>query len=106
MESKEFISDIQHPRVNTSDPGAEYEEGMFSTPWSKTITGLHNEDLNAKRLAFHAGPCWIKILVADRVAGSIIGKAGKVITEIEHSTGCIMKLSPGTSRLFACCLPS
>ncbi len=57
--------------------------------------GPHVDDLNAKRMAFHAGPCWLKLLVADRVAGSIIGKGGKVITEIEASTGCVMKLSPG-----------
>ena len=60
------------------------------------IISPNSEDLNAKRLAFHSGPCWIKLLVADRVAGSIIGKGGRVITEIEQICGCIMKLSPST----------
>lgn len=63
--------------------------------WSKPSYGPSSDDLNAKRLAFHSGPCWLKLLVVDRVAGSIIGKGGKVITEIEQSCNCIMKLSPG-----------
>jgi transcription antitermination factor NusA-like protein len=57
--------------------------------------GPLTEDLNAKRLAFHSGPCWLKLLVPDRVAGSIIGKGGKVISDIEATSGCVMKLSPG-----------
>lgn len=69
-------------------------DGEFNLSFSRTSGGPNHEDLNAKRLAFHAGPCWIKLLVADRVAGSIIGKGGRVITEIEQVCGCIMKLSP------------
>ena len=78
---EEFIEDILDP-----------------SHWLKPALGPNSEDLNAKRLAFHAGPCWLKLLVVDRVAGSIIGKGGKVITEIEQSCNCIMKLSPGTSH--------
>jgi RNA-binding protein Nova len=66
-------------------------------PFAWTVAPSLGEDLNAKRLAFHAGPCWFKVLVADKVAGSIIGKAGRVITDIEKRCGCIMKLSPGNS---------
>lgn len=75
-----------------------HDSEIYETNWMKPALGPHSEDLNAKRIAFHAGPCWLKILVADRVAGSIIGKGGKVITEIETTTGCIMKLSPGMWR--------
>jgi transcription antitermination factor NusA-like protein len=80
--------------LNPEDSSFEGEH-FFGSSWLKPALGPHSEDLNAKRLAFHAGPCWLKLLVADRVAGSIIGKGGKVITEIENSCGCIMKLSPG-----------
>ena len=82
--------------VSPSIQELSYEnEQFYSSNWLKPAFGPHSEDLNAKRLAFHAGPCWLKLLVADRVAGSIIGKGGKVITEIENNCGCIMKLSPG-----------
>lgn len=67
----------------------------ISAEWSSTLPVPDTDDLNAKRIAFHAGPSWIKLLVADKVAGSIIGKSGKVITEIERTCNCIMKLSPG-----------
>ncbi len=104
MESKEFISDPHKQELEREETHPVYEEDLYTSPWSKASIGPHSEDLNAKRLAFHAGPCWVKILVADRVAGSIIGKGGKVITEIEHSTGCIMKLSPGTFFVSVDCL--
>ena len=61
----------------------------------RAVLGPNNEDLAAKRELFNAGPCWVKMLVTDKVAGSIIGKAGSVITDLERSTGCIIKLSPG-----------
>lgn len=78
--------------------GSHNPESLYPAAWLKPTLGPHSEDLNAKRLAFHAGPCWLKLLVADRVAGSIIGKGGKVITEIENNCQCIMKLSPGMNR--------
>lgn len=76
------------------DRGEDVNVEGLGVPFSRTIVGPNSEDLNAKRLAFHSGPCWIKLLVADRVAGSIIGKGGRVITEIEQLCDCIMKLSP------------
>ncbi|CEM36356.1 unnamed protein product [Vitrella brassicaformis CCMP3155] len=42
------------------------------------------------------GPCYLKMLVNNLVAGSIIGKSGAVIAEIEETTGVIMKLSPSS----------
>ena len=104
MEAQEFGRDTQRGDVSQATEHRAYEHEMFSSSWLKPALGPHSEDLNAKRLAFHAGPCWIKILVADRVAGSVIGKGGKVITDIENSTGCIMKLSPGTFRSPHFCL--
>ena len=74
------------PGIRSSDIAAK---------WTDAPQVPDTDDLNAKRIAFHAGPCWIKLLVADKVAGSIIGKSGKVITEIERTCNCIMKLSPG-----------
>ena len=71
------------------------EDIVITSNWLKPAFGPNSEDLNAKRLAFHAGPSWLKLLVVDRVAGSIIGKGGKVITDIERTCNCIMKLSPG-----------
>lgn len=40
------------------------------------------------------GPCYLKMLVSNLVAGSIIGKNGAVINTIENKTGASMKLSP------------
>ena len=76
-------------------PSSISDEFINEGEWGRPSYGPSSDDLNAKRLAFHAGPCWLKLLVVDRVAGSIIGKGGKVITEIEQSCNCIMKLSPG-----------
>lgn len=47
----------------------------------------------AKRVAFQ-GPCYLKVLVNNLVAGAIIGKNGAVIAQIEQQTGCALKLSP------------
>lgn len=47
----------------------------------------------AKRVAFQ-GPCYLKVLVNNLVAGAIIGKSGSVIAQIEQQTGCALKLSP------------
>eukprot|EP00922_Rhytidocystis_sp_ex-Travisia-forbesii_P054986 GHVS01081447.1.p1 GENE.GHVS01081447.1~~GHVS01081447.1.p1 ORF type:complete len:379 (+),score=74.34 GHVS01081447.1:254-1390(+) len=41
------------------------------------------------------GPCFVKVLVNNVVAGSIIGKSGSVIHHIESETGSSLKLSPG-----------
>lgn len=95
MEPADNISDVQIHDLPLVESQLGYDQEFYTTNWLKPAFGPHSEDLNAKRMAFHAGPCWLKILVADRVAGSIIGKGGKVITEIETSSGCIMKLSPG-----------
>lgn len=46
-----------------------------------------------KRVAFQ-GPCYLKVLVNNVVAGAIIGKNGTVIAQIEQQTGCALKLSP------------
>jgi RNA-binding protein Nova len=59
------------------------------------MTGPNNEDLTAKREAFNTGPCWAKLLVSDKVAGSVIGKGGAVISDLEKATDTIIKLSPG-----------
>lgn len=56
-----------------------------------------------KRTAFQ-GPCYLKVLVDNFVAGAIIGKSGTVIASIEQNTGCALKLShsgahyPGTDE--------
>ena len=100
MEPKQPIKDTHEAEYTIDDPRMGYDQEFYTSNWLKPNVGPHSEDLNAKRLAFHAGPCWLKILVADRVAGSIIGKGGKVITDIETSSGCIMKLSPGTCIVY------
>ncbi|KAL8440723.1 hypothetical protein Emag_007790 [Eimeria magna] len=46
-----------------------------------------------KRVPFQ-GPCYLKVLVNNLVAGAIIGKSGAVISQIEQQTGCALKLSP------------
>ncbi|KAL8450234.1 hypothetical protein Emed_002630 [Eimeria media] len=46
-----------------------------------------------KRVPFQ-GPCYLKVLVNNLVAGAIIGKSGAVIAQIEQQTGCALKLSP------------
>jgi RNA-binding protein Nova len=50
------------------------------------------------------GPCFIKLLVQDRLAGVIIGKGGSGIADLEQATGATMRLSgsrvyfPGTTE--------
>lgn len=50
------------------------------------------------------GPCYLKMLVNNMVAGSIIGKNGAVIASIENNSGAVLKLSspnvhfPGTQE--------
>jgi RNA-binding protein Nova len=68
---------------------------MSQTPKRRLLTGPNNEDLAAKREAFNSGPCWAKLLVSDKVAGSVIGKGGTVISDLEKATTTIIKLSPG-----------
>lgn len=98
FEMQSFIENTDVAIIHSleqSESAIDYQPEFYTSTWLKPALGPHSEDLNAKRMAFHAGPCWLKILVADRVAGSIIGKGGKVITDIETACGCIMKLSPG-----------
>ena len=55
------------------------------------------------------GPCFLKLLVPDRMAGVIIGKGGSGIAELEQDTGASMRLSgsriyfPGTSERVMVC---
>ena len=55
------------------------------------------------------GPCFLKLLVPDRMAGVIIGKGGSGIAELEQETGANMRLSgnriyfPGTSERVMVC---
>ncbi|CDU85128.1 RNA-binding protein Nova-1, putative [Plasmodium yoelii] len=41
--------------------------------------------------------CFVKMLINNLVAGSIIGKNGEIISGIENKTGCSLKLSPNNS---------
>ncbi|CAD2093598.1 RNA-binding protein Nova-1, putative [Plasmodium vinckei lentum] len=41
--------------------------------------------------------CFVKMLINNLVAGSIIGKNGSIISGIENKTGCSLKLSPNNS---------
>lgn len=41
--------------------------------------------------------CFVKMLINNLVAGSVIGKNGTIITGIESKTGCNLKLSPTNS---------
>lgn len=49
------------------------------------------------------GPCFIKLLLQDRLAGLVIGKGGSGIAELEQASGATMRLSgsriyfPGTT---------
>eukprot|EP01067_Filipodium_phascolosomae_P001951 Filipodium_phascolosomae@DN222_c0_g1_i1.p1 len=51
------------------------------------------EDIDRKIL-LSQGPCYLKLLVSNLVAGSIIGKNGSEINAIEYQAGVTMKLSP------------
>lgn len=55
--------------------------------------GKNQNGVGGKRNQFK-GPCYLKMLVNNLVAGSIIGKNGSIITSIEQQTGCTLKLSP------------
>ena len=94
MTSAGFASPGLRSSQLTPSSGSSPTGGMMSSRRRAAI-GPNNEDLAAKREAFNSGPCWVKILVSDKVAGSIIGKAGAVISDLERMTDSIMKLSPG-----------
>lgn len=53
--------------------------------------GDHRNVLNGNQL------CFVKLLINNLVAGSVIGKHGSIITSIENKTGCSLKLSPNNS---------
>ena len=40
------------------------------------------------------GPCYLKVLLPEKVAGIVIGKGGLAITELENRTGASIKLAP------------
>jgi RNA-binding protein Nova len=44
------------------------------------------------------GPVYLKVLLPDRVTGSVIGRGGQVLNDFEHRTGAQVKVSP--TRLF------
>ncbi|SBS87570.1 RNA-binding protein Nova-1, putative [Plasmodium ovale wallikeri] len=50
-----------------------------------------------KKLKTVSQLCFVKMLVNNLVAGSVIGKNGSIITSIENKTGCSLKLSPSNS---------
>ncbi|KYN95764.1 putative RNA-binding protein Nova-1 [Plasmodium gaboni] len=41
--------------------------------------------------------CFVKLLINNLVAGSVIGKHGSIISSIESKTGCSLRLSPNNS---------
>eukprot|EP01066_Platyproteum_vivax_P003512 Platyproteum_vivax@DN14441_c0_g1_i1.p1 len=61
---------------------------MSATPQSPPSPRKHHQ---------FQGPCYLKMLVEDALAGSIIGRNGSVISQIEQQTGAYMKLSPSGS---------
>ena len=40
------------------------------------------------------GPCYFKLILPDKVTGSVIGRGGQVLSEYEHRTGAQVKVSP------------
>ena len=40
------------------------------------------------------GPCYFKIILPDKVTGSVIGRGGQVLMEYENRTGAQVKVSP------------
>lgn len=55
------------------------------------------ENQSAQKRTTFQGPCYLKMLVNNLVAGAIIGKSGSVIASIEQNTGCSLKLSPSNA---------
>eukprot|EP00916_Digyalum_oweni_P025336 GHVL01041741.1.p1 GENE.GHVL01041741.1~~GHVL01041741.1.p1 ORF type:complete len:352 (-),score=79.61 GHVL01041741.1:1245-2300(-) len=55
---------------------------------------LDNPTGEERRSAFASCPCYLKFLVNNIAAGSIIGKSGSEIAAIEQQTEACMKLSP------------
>ena len=43
------------------------------------------------------GPCFLKMLVPNRIAGAVIGKEGQTIGEIELITRCQIRVSAAES---------
>ncbi|XP_053991785.1 RNA-binding protein Nova-1-like isoform X2 [Hylaeus volcanicus] len=59
---------------------------------------------NVNRIIFPGATCYLKLLVSNLVAGSVIGSKGSTVTHISNATNCSIKLSnansyyPGTNE--------
>ncbi|CRG95672.1 RNA-binding protein Nova-1, putative [Plasmodium gallinaceum] len=58
---------------------------------------MEEKNQSEKRNKSNGQLCFVKMLVNNLVAGSVIGKNGSIITSIENKTGCNLKLSPNNS---------
>ncbi|CRH03984.1 RNA-binding protein Nova-1, putative [Plasmodium relictum] len=58
---------------------------------------MEEKNHSEKRNKTNGSLCFVKMLVNNLVAGSVIGKNGSIITSIENKTGCNLKLSPTNS---------
>lgn len=55
---------------------------------------LAMEDQRIRRESFDKGPCWVKMLISDKVAGGVIGKAGVVVNQLQEMTHTHVKVAP------------
>ncbi|XP_062274651.1 RNA-binding protein Nova-2 isoform X2 [Scomber scombrus] len=78
-------------RTNTGD--RESMAAVHGPPWSQTVYGFEKE-----------GEYFLKVLIPSYAAGSIIGKGGQTIVQLQKETGATIKLSkskdfyPGTTE--------
>ncbi|KAF4671942.1 hypothetical protein FOL47_001096 [Perkinsus chesapeaki] len=52
------------------------------------------EYIEGKAIAFATGPYWIKLLVSNSIAGSIIGPNGSRLSKLEIDTTTVVRISP------------
>ncbi|KAF4656240.1 Component of the SF3b subcomplex of the U2 snRNP [Perkinsus olseni] len=63
-------------------------------PLPSTSSTISRDYLDAKAIAFATGPYWIKLLVSNALAGSIIGPHGSRLSKLELDTATVIRISP------------
>ncbi|KAF5200504.1 Rna-binding protein nova-1 [Thalictrum thalictroides] len=91
---------MESPRYTNNNSNSNSSDGDEAPPPTDSATDLPIESLN---LEDNEKPSYIRFLVSNGAAGSVIGKGGSTITELQSQSGARIQLSrnneffPGTS---------
>ena len=69
------------------------ESAVLADPDTAGLPDAHDDPHKPRAAPAAPGPCALKVLVPNNVAGSLIGKAGSAINDMQAETGARIKLS-------------